>query len=235
MKRTTDDEMSFWEHLDVLRLTLFKTAVAVLAGSIVAFLLKDEVFDLLLAPKDKYGIQLINTALTGQFCIHMHLSLYIGALMASPYILYLLYSFIAPALIGKEKEYAAKIVVGGYFMFFLGVILNYFLIFPFTFQFLGSYQVSDEIENLISLQSYIDTLVMMSFMLGSFFELPVVSWLLGKIGVLKASIMRRYRRHAIVAILLVAAIITPTSDVFTLLLVAVPIWLLFEVSILFVK
>lgn len=235
MKRTTDDEMSFWEHLDVLRLTLFKTAVAVLAGSIVAFLLKDEVFDLLLAPKDKYGIQLINTALTGQFCIHMHLSLYIGALMASPYILYLLYRFIAPALIGKEKEYAAKIVVGGYFMFFLGVILNYFLIFPFTFQFLGSYQVSDEIENLISLQSYIDTLVMMSFMLGSFFELPVVSWLLGKIGVLKASIMRRYRRHAIVAILLVAAIITPTSDVFTLLLVAVPIWLLYEVSILFVK
>lgn len=235
MKRTTDDEMSFWEHLDVLRLTLFKTAVAVLAGSIVAFLLKDEVFDLLLAPKDKYGIQLINTALTGQFCIHMHLSLYIGALMASPYILYLLYRFIAPALIGKEKEYAAKIVVGGYFMFFLGVILNYFLIFPFTFQFLGSYQVSDEIENLISLQSYIDTLVMMSFMLGIFFELPVVSWLLGKIGVLKASIMRRYRRHAIVAILLVAAIITPTSDVFTLLLVAVPIWLLFEVSILFVK
>lgn len=235
MKRTTDDEMSFWEHLDVLRLTLFKTAVAVLAGSIVAFLLKDEVFDLLLAPKDKYGIQLINTALTGQFCIHMHLSLYIGALMASPYILYLLYRFIAPALIGKEKEYAAKIVVGGYFMFFLGVILNYFLIFPFTFQFLGSYQVSDEIENLISLQSYIDTLVMMSFMLGIFFELPVVSWLLGKIGVLKASIMRRYRRHAIVAILLVAAIITPTSDVFTLLLVAVPIWLLYEVSILFVK
>ena len=146
MKRTTDDEMSFWEHLDVLRLTLFKTAVAVLAGSIVAFLLKDEVFDLLLAPKDKYGIQLINTALTGQFCIHMQLSLYIGVLMASPYILYLLYSFIAPALIGKEKEYATKIVVGGYFMLFLGVILNYFLIFPFTFQFLGSYQVSDEIE-----------------------------------------------------------------------------------------
>lgn len=235
MKKVANDKMSIWEHLDVLRLTLLKIVVAVLTGTIVAFLLKDEMFDLLLAPKNKYGIRLINTGLTGQFYIHMQLSLYIGALIVSPYILYSLFRFIVPALIGKEKEYAVKTVVGGYAMFFLGIALNYFLIFPFTFQFLGTYQVNGEVENLISLQSYIDTLVMMSFLLGILFELPVVSWLLGKTGILKASIMRRFRRHAIVAILLVAAIITPTSDVFTLLLVSVPIWLLFEVSIWIVK
>ncbi len=235
MKKQKNDGMSFWEHLDVLRFTILKMFVAVLIGAIISFLLKDEVFAVLLAPKDKYGILLINTGLTGQFAIHMQLSLYIGVLIVSPYILYLLFQFISPALIGKEKAYATKIAVGGYAMFFLGVALNYFLIFPFTFQFLGNYQVSGEVENLISLQSYIDTLVMMSFMLGILFELPIVSWVLGRIGILNANAMKRFRRHAIVCILSVAAIITPTSDVFTLLLVSVPIWLLYEVSIFFVK
>lgn len=235
MKEKKNDEMSFWEHIDVLRLTLFKIVVAVLIGAIISFLLKDEVFAVLLAPKDKYGIRLINTGLTGQFAIHVQLSLYIGVLIVSPYILYLLFRFISPALTGKEKAYASKITVGGYAMFFLGVALNYFLIFPFTFQFLGTYRVSGEVENLISLQSYIDTLVMMSFMLGILFELPIVSWVLGRIGILKANAMKRFRCHAIICILLVAAIITPTSDVFTLLLVSVPIWLLYEVGIWFVK
>ena len=125
-------------------------------------------------------------------------------------------------------------VVGGYAMFVLGMLLNYFLIFPFTFRFLGTYQVNAEVVNMITLESYMDTLLMLSLMMGILFELPMVCWLLGKLGILTKDFMRHYRRHAIVAILVVAAVITPTSDIFTLTLVSLPIWLLYEASILFV-
>ena len=120
-------------------------------------------------------------------------------------------------------------------MFILGVLLCYFLIFPLTFRFLGTYQVSTEVTNMISLQSYMDTLLVMSFMLGVLFELPILCWILGKLNMLSAAFMRRYRRHAIVVILVIAAIITPTSDVFTLCIVAFPICLLYEISIWVVK
>ncbi|MCI7162038.1 MAG: twin-arginine translocase subunit TatC, partial [Butyricimonas virosa] len=127
-------------------------------------------------------------------------------------------------------------VVGyGYIMFMVGVLISYFLIFPLTFRFLGTYQVSDQVENMISLQSYISTLLMMSLAMGIVFEIPILSWLFAKLGFISADFMRRYRRHAVVIILVVAAIITPTSDVFTLLLVSLPMWLLYEVSILIVK
>ena len=120
-------------------------------------------------------------------------------------------------------------------MFLSGVSVCYFLIFPLTFRFLGTYQVSDKVENMISLQSYIGTLGGMTMMLGIVFEIPVVCWLLARLGILSAGFMQRYRRHAVVVILVIAAIITPTSDIFTLLLVALPMWLLYEASILVVK
>ena len=120
-------------------------------------------------------------------------------------------------------------------MFGLGVLISYFLIFPLTFRFLGTYQVNDEVDNLITLDSYISTLVMMCLAMGIVFEIPILSWLFAKLGFLSADFMRRYRKHAVVIILLVAAIITPTSDVFTLSLVALPMWMLYEVSILIVK
>jgi sec-independent protein translocase protein TatC len=126
-------------------------------------------------------------------------------------------------------------VVGGYVMFVLGVLLCYFLVFPFTFQFLGTYQVSGEVDNLISIESYMDTLIMLCLMMGIVFELPVVAWILSKMGLIDASFLRKYRRHAIVAILVVAAVITPTADVFTLCLVSLPIYLLYEVSVLIVR
>ncbi len=120
-------------------------------------------------------------------------------------------------------------------MFFIGVLLGYFLIFPLTLRFLGTYQVSSEVENMISIQSYIGTFMMMNLLMGIVFELPVLCWLLGRLGWLDSTIMRRFRKHAIVAILIIAAIITPTSDIFTLMLVALPIWLLYEISIYVVK
>ena len=119
-------------------------------------------------------------------------------------------------------------------MFMIGVALNYFVIFPLTFRFLGTYQVSSEVTNMISLTSYISMLLTMSLIMGVVFELPVVSWLLAKMGVLKAAPMKKYRRHAVVTILIIAAIITPTGDIFTLSIVALPIYLLYELSIMVV-
>ena len=178
-----------------------------------------------------FSVRLINTGLAEQFVIHMKVSLYAGLLCASPYVIYLLFRFVSPALYDNERRYAVRTVGAGYVMFLLGTALNYFLIFPLTFRFLGTYQVSAEVENTVTLQSYMDTLLMMSLTLGIVFEIPVLCWLLARFGVLTSSFMRRFRRHAVVVVLVAAAVITPTSDVFTLLLVAFPMWLLYEAGI----
>lgn len=247
---------SFWEHLDVLRTAIVKiVAVAVVFG-IAAFFFKEELFAVVLAPKDDgfvtyrlldsmaawvgstvepFSVQLINTGLAQQFIIHMKTALCAGVLCASPYILYQLFRFVSPALYDNERQYVIRVVGGGYAMFASGVLVSYFLIFPLTFHFLGTYQVSGEVDNLISLDSYISTLVMMCLAMGIVFEIPILSWLFAKLGFLSADFMRKYRKHAIVIILVIAAIITPTSDVFTLSLVALPMCVLYEISILIVK
>ena len=137
----------------------------------------------------------------------------------------------SPALYANERRYSRWIVVSAYLMFMLGTAVNYLLIFPLTVRFLGTYQVSPEVTNMLTIQSYTDTLIGMSLVMGVVFELPVVCGLMGRIGVLSAAMMKEYRRHAIVAILVVAAIITPTTDIFTLIVVALPIYLLYEASI----
>lgn len=241
------NEMTFWDHLDVLRSVIIKMLVAALAFSLVAFCLKDQLFALVLAPQSPqfityrllgathFHIRLINTGLTEQFMIHLKTACSMGLLVASPYMLILLYRFVAPALYPNEKRYVVQVSVCGMLLFMLGVVIDYFIVFPFTVRFLGTYSVSAEVENMLSIQSYIDTLLMMSLVFGIVFELPVVSWLMAKLGLLRYEWMRRYRRHAVVAILIVAAVITPTSDVFTLLIVSLPIWLLYEFSMLVVK
>jgi sec-independent protein translocase protein TatC len=147
----------------------------------------------------------------------------------------LLFRFIAPALYENERRYSVRITVAAYAMFLLGIVVNYFIIFPLTVRFLGTYQVSETVSNMLTISSYIDTLMMMSLIFGIIFEIPVVSWLLAIFGLLKASWMSQYRRHAVIAILILAAAITPTGDALTLVIVALPIWLLYEVSILIVK
>ena len=201
---------------------------------VVGFVFKDEVFAVILHPK-RDDLQLINTAVTGQFVIHMMVSFYVGLIGAMPYILYQLFHFIAPGLYQQERRLAIRLLVSSYLMFALGVLFSYFVIFPFTLQFLGGYQVSGEVRNLISLESYIDTFTMLSLMLGVVFELPVITWLLGRFGLINANLMRQYRRLALLGIVIASALITPTSDAFTLLLVSVPIYLLYEVSILVVR
>ena len=163
--------------------------------------------------------------------VHLKAAFAVGFLVASPYILHVLYSFVSPALYRSERRVAVRLVGGGYLMFIIGVALNYFLIFPLTFRFLGTYQVSADVPNLISLESYMSTLLMLSLAMGLMFELPVLSWLLARMGFVSADFMRRYRRHAVVAILVVAAVITPTADVFTLSVVSLPIYLLYELGI----
>ena len=247
IQKSSNDAMNFWEHLEVLRGSIIRMVVAIVAVAIAVFCMKDELFAIVLAPKSSdfityrlmgvqpFHIQLVNIGLTEQFMVHMKTALVMGLYVVSPYLLYLLYRFIAPALYTNEKHYAVRIVGASYVMFVIGTLINYFLIFPLTVRFLGTYQVSTQVQNMLSLQSYIDTLLMMSLVFGIVFELPVISWLLALFGLLKAKWMTRYRRHAIVVIVIVAAIITPTSDMFTLLIVSLPIWLLYEVSILIVR
>lgn len=221
---------SFWEHLDVLRTILIKVSIVTVLFGIAAFLLKEEVFAIVLAPKNAdfityrvidelagkvseasvgyFSVQLINTGLAEQFIIHMKTAMCVGVLCASPYIIYQLFRFVSPALYADEKKYAVRVVGGGYIMFVIGVVLTYYMIFPLTFRFLGTYQVCDDVFNLISLNSYISTLVLMSLSMGIVFEIPVLSWLFAKMGLISASFMRRYRKHAIVIILIIAAIIT---------------------------
>ena len=239
--------MTFWDHLDELRSVVIKALVVTVVAAAIAFCLKDQLFEVVLAPRtsdfisyrllrvEPFSIHLMNTGLTEQFMIHLKTSMFAGVLFASPYIIYLLFHFISPALYDNERKYATLLCTSGYLMFMLGTLLNYFLIFPLTVKFLGTYQVSEDVANMLTLQSYMDTLLMMSLVMGIIFELPVVSWLLGKMGLLKASMMRMWRKHAIVAILVIAAIITPTTDAFTLFIVALPIWLLYEVSIFIVR
>ena len=239
--------MTFWDHLDELRSVIIRALVVTVGAAAVAFCLKDQLFEVVLAPRtsdfitfrllgvEAFNIHLMNTGLTEQFMIHLKTAMYAGVLIASPYIIYLLFGFISPALYDNERRYATLLCTSGYLMFMLGTLLNYFLIFPLTVKFLGTYQVSEDVANMLTLQSYMDTLLMMSLVMGIIFELPVVSWLLGRMGLLNASMMRMWRKHAIVAILVIAAIITPTTDAFTLLIVALPIWLLYEASIFIVR
>ena len=250
------NKQSFWEHFDVLRTAIVKIAAVAVGFGIAAFCFKEGLFAVVLAPKDdgfvtyrlfnriaawaggetgSFAVQLINTGLAEQFIIHMKTALCASILCASPYILYQLFRFVSPALYVNERKYVVRVVGGGYAMFALGVAVSYFLIFPLTFRFLGTYQVSGEVENMIALQSYISTLMTMSLAMGLVFEIPILSWLFAKLGLLSANLMRKYRKHAIIIILVVAAMITPTSDVLTLSLVALPMWALYEISIFIVN
>ena len=231
-------------------------AVALCLG-VVIFCLKDTIFDLLLAPCDNhfvtyraierlctsigidmhfeaYEITLINTELSSQFMTHLSTSVYLALLFASPYIVIELYRFIAPALYDNERRYSVGVAVAVYLLFIIGVLMSYFVIFPFALRFLGTYQVAADVVNQINLSSYISTFTTLTFLMGLVFQIPVISFFLAKIGLLEAAPMRAYRRHALVVIFLIAAIITP-PDLFTLILVTLPMYGLYEVSILIVK
>lgn len=255
MQENKAQEMTFWDHLDELRKVFFRMACIVVLLMTVAFLFKDTVFNIILAPRNSdfilyqginrlgvwlgqpsiqvepFDVELINIELASQFFIHMSTSFYVGILLASPYVLYEIYRFVSPALYEKERKVSVKVLLSASFLFLAGVLLSYFLIFPLAFRFLATYQVSTLIENKISLSSYIDTFLVLSVMLGATFEIPVLSYFFAKLGFISASLLKKYRRQALVIILIVAAVITPTTDIFTLLLVSIPMYALYELSI----
>lgn len=225
--------MSFWDHLDALRSALLKSICAWLVGSVAAFCCKDWLFAMLMRPLD--GQQLINIDVTAQFVTHVQVSLCIGFVLALPLVVWWLYGFVAPALYRNERRYSVTFLIASVLLFAAGVALNYFLIFPLSFRFLSLYEVSPQVVNRISLSSYFSLLVVLSVLMGLLFEVPVLTWLLSKLGILRREHLRRYRGHVFVAILILAAVITPTGDPFTLMLVTLPVYLLYELSILIIR
>lgn len=253
------DPRSFWDHLEEFRKVLFRCLIAWLIGSVLAFCFKDLLFRVLFAPSsadfvsyrglcrlaqatgwetlcpNAFEAQFINTELAAQFMTHIKVALWAGLVITFPFLLVQLYGFIVPALYEREKRYTMPLLLAGSLLFLAGVLLNYFVIFPFSFRFLANYQVYGAVENRISLSSYISAFVMLSLLMGLLFEIPILNYFLAKMGLLTAETLKKYRRHAIVGICIVAAVITPTGDAVTLALVTLPIYLLYEASIAIVK
>ncbi len=228
------DGLSFWDHLDELRSALLKSLGAWLVASVAAFVCKDPLFAVLMKPLGAEQ-KLINIDVTAQFVTHVQVALCIGFVVALPLMIWWLYGFVAPALYRQEKRYTVIFMVCAVLLFAAGVALNYFLIFPLSFRFLSEYQVSPTVVNQISLSSYFSLLLVLSILMGLLFEVPVVTWLLSRLGILRPEYLKRYRRHVFVALLIVAAVITPTGDPFTLLLVTLPVYGLYELSILIIR
>jgi sec-independent protein translocase protein TatC len=179
----------------------------------------------------KIDFALISTDLSSQFTTHMWSAFVGGLVIGFPYLVYELWKFIKPALKDQEKKYARGIVFYTSFLFISGVLFGYYIITPMSVNFLGTYQVSADVRNTITLDSFIGTVTTLTLITGLVFEMPIAIYFLTRIGIMSPSFMRKYRRHAVVLILIVAAIITPTSDATTLMLVAIPLWILYEISI----
>lgn len=259
MGDSSEKEMTFWDHLDELRKVFFRMALVVILLASCAFTFKDLLFNIVLAPQrsdfvlyrilnelaekfsmpslavEDFHVELINTQLTSQFMTHVSVALYAGLVLASPYMIYLLFGFVSPALHQAERRTCLKVIFPAFLLFFSGILLNYFVIFPLSFRFLATYQVSETVTNMISLSSYISSFTMLSLLMGAAFEIPVIAWFLARLHLINAALLQKFRKHSLIGILILAAIITPTSDVFTLLLVSFPLYLLYELSILVVK
>jgi len=254
-----EKEMTFWDHLTELRKRLVRMVIGWIVMTVVAFAYSRFIFDeILLAPKDTsfitykwlcrlgeilhvdklclppMSLTIINLNLSGQFMTDMTVSMFAGLIMASPFIIYQLWQFVMPALYVTERRYARQAVFVMSFLFMVGVLFSYYFMVPWTLNFLGTYQVSSMVANQISLSSYISTVTSTILSVGIVFELPVVVYVLSKIGIVTPDFLKKNRKYAFVIILILAAIITP-PDVFSQLMVTVPLYSLYEISILVSK
>lgn len=249
--------LTFGGHLEVFRQMVFRILGVVVIIAVVVFCMKDTTWRLLLAPSEwdfctyrwierlagmmgmdfrfeEFHVQMIATDLSSQFMTHITTAVYLGLLGASPYILLELFRFISPALYDNERKYSVQVAVVIYALFIIGVLMSYFVLFPISFRFLGTYSVSARVVSNITLDSYVTTFVTLTLLMGVVFQLPVIAFFLGKMGFITAEMLAEYRKHALIVIMLVAAIITP-PDLMTLVLVTVPLYLLYEVSICILK
>ena len=253
--------MSFWDHLEELRWTLLRSIIALVLFTIIGFFFMPYLFDnVVMAPRNSsfflyeylckisshvsllpdfcdsdFYVDVINIKLASQFFTHMSTSFWLALILTCPYLIFELWRFISPALYDSEKKSVRWVFLFGTIMFFIGCAVGYAIVFPMTLRFLYTYQLSETIVNQISLDSYMDNFVMLIFIMGLVFELPLVSWLLSQLGIMTRSFFKKYRRHAVVLLLILAAIITPSSDPFTLSVVFIPLYLLYEMSSFLVK
>lgn len=249
--------MTFGGHLEVLRRMLFRILAVAGTLSIIVFCCKETVWTILLAPSqynfitysliektialcgydfhfEKFHVDLIATDLSSQFMTHITTSVYLGLLGSSPYILYELFKFVSPALYENEKKHSVSVVMVIYFLFIVGVLMSYYILFPISYRFLGTYSVSESIRSTITLDSYVETFTTLTFIMGIVFQLPVIMFFLARLGFVSSHMLAKYRKHALIIIMLVAAIITP-PDLMTLVLVTIPLYLLYEVSVRIAK
>ena len=249
--------LTFGGHLEVLRQMLFRILGVAGVISVVIFCFKDITWNVLMAPSewdfctyrwlekvmqavgidfhfDEFHVDMIATDLSSQFMTHITTAVYLGVLGASPYILYELFRFVSPALYDNERKYSVQVAGIIYVLFILGVLMSYFVLFPISFRFLGTYSVSARVVSNITLDSYISTFVSLTLVMGVVFQLPVIAFFLGKMGVVTSEMLANYRKHSFIIIMLIAAIITP-PDLMTLILVTIPLYLLYEVSIRVVR
>ncbi len=256
-----DRELTFWEHLDVLRWALVRIVVLWFLLAIGFFIAMPYIFDpVIMGPchdnfvfygflrkigemfnltgdffTQRFDIKLQNINLAAPFFVHLTTSFVLSIVILVPYIFWEIWLFIRPALYPNEAAGVRKALLLGNVMFYVGMAVGYFMVYPLALRFLSTYDLSDNIDTLISLNSYIDNFMMLILAMGIAFELPLVTWLLSLFGLLTRSTLREYRRHAIVVIVIAAAIITPTGDPFTLTAVALPLYALYELSIFMIK
>ncbi|MDO4461947.1 MAG: twin-arginine translocase subunit TatC [Bacteroidia bacterium] len=251
--------MTFWDHIDELRTTIVRVILVLLGLSVVLFCFKDTLFAVALYPTqsdfilyrvfnhlasvtgiddmrvEEWHLSLINTRLTGQLMMHLQCAFYGALIIGLPIILWLIFGYISPALYAKEKRIARIMLSAGELLFLMGVAISYFLIFPLALRFLDTYTVSDNVSNMIDMSSYFDLFLVLSILMGVLFQMPILAFILSKIGLINANLMSAYRKHAIIAIVTLNAVITPTTDIFTLALVSLPVFVLYEVSRLIIK
>lgn len=259
LKKEPKAEMSFLDHLEALRWHIIKSVIAIFSFSILAFIQKDFIFDsIIFAPKNPnfwsnrmmakladyvgvdalrintHELQLISINMSGQFMVHVWTAIIAGLIIASPFVIYQFWSFIKPALYENERKHASGAVFYMSLLFILGILFGYYLIVPLSVDFLGTYSISTVVVNQINILSYISTVTSIVIAGGVVFELPIIAFFLSKVGLLTPRFMRKYRKHSYVVLLILSAIITP-PDVFSQIMVCIPLVILYEVSILISK
>ena len=241
-RKTDDAEMSFWDHLEVLRGTLFRSVLAMVLASLVFLFIPEYLFKFVLWPTQpdfplyrlpglSFGMSLINIEISAQFFVHLKMALLTGLVLSFPYIIYELWRFVKPALYPGEKKSVGRAFGMSSILFYLGAAVGYFIVLPVCLVFFMNFSVSDAVANTISLGSYISLFTSMVFLIGLLFEFPTVVLVLSGMGLLHRKDLKKYRKHAFVAVLLLAALITP-SDPFSMFVLSIPLYGLYEFSIL---
>lgn len=256
--KSLEAEMSFFDHIDVLRKHLLRALAVVLVFTAGAFYFTDYIFNnIIMGPKNpnfwtyrmmcklverfpsigpefcitKIDAKIINTEMAGQFTLQLNSCVMVGIILGIPYLLFELWLFVKPALHDNERKSASGFVAFASFLFFLGIMFGYYIICPLSINFLTNFTVSPDIQNTFTIDSYLSSVMTLTLGSGVIFQLPIIIFILSKMGIMTPKFMRASRRYSTVLILIVAAVVTPTADPYTMLIVAFPLFLLYELSI----